>query len=109
MPSKGISPKFLRKFFISVAVLKMMYTTDLFLTPGSQKTKGMKGAIRKLAKIQRQVTLHITRALRSAPTDVVNACTDVLPFHLCVKKLTYRATSKLVTLPQSHPLEKHIT
>jgi len=108
-PSKGISPKYMRVLFISIAVPKMMYATDLFLTPGSQKTKGMKGAIKKLTKIPRQATLHITRALRSAPTDMVDACTDILPFHLLVKKLTCRAASRLATLPQSHPFEKHIT
>ena len=86
----------------------MMYATDLFLTPGSWKTKGMKGAISKLAKIQRQASLHIARALRSAPTDAIDACTNVLPFHLLVEKLTYRAASRLVTLPQSHPLERHV-
>src|SRR5882724_6568579 len=32
-PYKGISPKFMRKIFISVAVPKIMYATDLFLTP----------------------------------------------------------------------------
>ena len=58
-PSKGVSPKYMRRFYISVAIPKMMYATDLFLTPGSQKTKGTKGAISKLTRIQRQVTLKI--------------------------------------------------
>src|SRR5882724_7224672 len=38
--------------------------------------------ISKLAKIQRQVMLHIMGALRSTLTDVIDACADVLPFHL---------------------------
>src|SRR5882724_10498111 len=99
----------MRKFFISVAVPKMLYLTDLFLMPGSQKTKETKGTINKLAKIQRQTALHITRAMRSTPTDAVNACADVLPFHLLDERLTYRASSRLATLPQSHPLERHVT
>jgi len=34
---------------------------------------------------------------------------DVLPFHLLVEKLTHRAATRLATLPQSHPLEMHVT
>ena len=33
---------------------------------------------------------------------------DVLPFHLLVKKLMHRAATRLVTLPQSHPLEMYV-
>src|SRR5882724_11121893 len=59
----------------------MMYVSDLFLMPGLRTSKGTKGFISKLAKIQRQVTLHITGALRSAPTDAIDACTELIPFH----------------------------
>ena len=63
---KGVSAKYMRQFFISVAILKMLYAADLFLVQGLGVRKGTKGFISKLAKIQRQAMLHITRALRSA-------------------------------------------
>ena len=46
--------------------------------------------------------------MRSAPTDTIDACMDILPFPLLVEKIMFRATSRLATLPRSHPLEKHI-
>jgi len=106
--SEGVSAKFMRWFFILVIIPRMMYVTDLFLMPGSRISKGTKGFISKLAKIQRQETLHITGALRSVPTDVIDACTDMIPFHFLVERLMHRATTRLVTLPLSHPLVKHI-
>jgi len=30
-----------------------------------------------------------------------------MPFHILVEKLTHRATTRLATLPNCHPLEKH--
>src|SRR5882724_8740741 len=65
--SKGASAKFMRQFFIAVAIPKMMYAADLFLIPGSRISIGTKGFIGKLAKVQRQASLHITGAMRSAP------------------------------------------
>src|SRR5882724_10080270 len=105
---KGVSAKFMRQFFISVAILKMLYASELFLIPGSRTSKGTRGFISKLANIQRQAALHITGALRSTPTDTIDACADMLPFHLLVEKLTYNVAMRLVTLPQSHPLGRHM-
>jgi len=68
----------------------------------------MKGFITRLAKIQRQASLHITGALRSAPTGAIDACVDILPFPLLIERIVFQATSWLVTLPQLHPLEWHV-
>src|SRR5882724_12503250 len=106
--SKGVSAKFMRWFFIAVAIPKMMYAADLFLVPGLRVSKGTKGFIGKLAKVQRQALLHITGAMRYAPTDVIDACTDLAPFHLLVESLNYTAATRMATLPRSHPLAKHI-
>src|SRR5882724_10438583 len=106
-PMKGVSAKHMRQFYISVAIPKMLYAADLFLIPGSEVGKGTKGFISKLVKIQRQATLHITGALRSTPTEVIDACTDIMPFHILVEKLTHRATTRLAMLPNCHPLVKH--
>ena len=107
--SKGVSAKFMRQFFISVTIPRMVHATDLFLMPGLRISKGTKGFISKLAKIQRQASLHITGALRSTPMDAINPCADLVPFHLLVERLMYRSATRMVTLPWSHPLAKHIT
>ena len=97
----------MRHFFISVAIPKMLYAADIFLILETNKTRGMKGFISKLGKVQRQASLHITGALRSAPTNVVDACADLLPSYLLVIKSLFQAATRLATLPQSHPMHKH--
>ena len=42
------------------------------------------------------------------PTDVLDTCSDLLPFHLLVKKVMHRAATWLASLPSSHPLYTHI-
>ena len=108
-PSRGVSPKYMRWYFIAIAVPKMLYVANLFLILGSRMGKGTKGAISNLAKIQRQAVLHVTGALKTAPTDAIDTCADILPFHLLVKKLAYHSGSRLAMLPQTHPLGRHIT
>src|SRR5882724_11089565 len=68
----------------------------------------MKSSIAKLARIQRQASLHIMGTMKMAPTDVVDACTDLLPFNLLVERTLFRAVSRLATLPSLHPLEIHM-
>jgi len=46
--------------------------------------------------------------MRSAPTDAIDACAYIPPFPLLIEKIVFQATSRLVTLPKSHPLEQHI-
>jgi len=72
-----------------MAVPKMLYTADLFLIPEGKRTRGTKGFIKKLAHIQRQASLHVTGALKSTPTDAIDACTDLIPFHLLVEKASH--------------------
>ena len=98
-PTKGISAKYMRRFYLSVAVPRMLYATELFLTPQSRKSQGTKGFINKLGRIQRQASLHITGVMKTTPTYTINACTDLLPFHLLVTKLTHCAAMHLPTLP----------
>jgi len=83
----------MRCFYISIMVPKMLYAAYLFLILQSRHTKGTKGFIGKLVQVQRQASLHITGALKSAPTDAIDACVDLFPFHLLVEKATHQATT----------------
>src|SRR5882724_7079960 len=93
--------------YMAITVPKMLYVADLFLIPDSPVSKGTKGYISRLGRIQRQASLQITSAMRSTPTDVADACADLLPFHLLIRKLTYHATVRISMLPHAHPLVKH--
>jgi len=90
---KGISAKHMRKFYITTAIPRMLYAADLFLTPQSGQAIGSKGHIKRLGRIQRQATIHTTGALRSTPTDSLDAHADLLPFQYLVEKLLYRVTT----------------
>src|SRR5882724_2815447 len=87
---------------------KMLYTTDLFLVPEIHLSKDTKSSIAKLARIQRQASLHIMGAMKTAPMDGVDTCADLLPFNLLVERTLFQAASRLATLPSSHPLEIHV-
>ena len=99
----------MRWFYTTVSVPKLLYAADLFLLPESHLSKGMKGFITRLARIQRQASIHITGALWSSP-DTIDSCADLLPFRLLVdkNKILFSAASRMATLPSSHTLEKHV-
>jgi len=86
----------------------MLYVADLFLIAEMDRSRGTKGPIERLSKIQWQASLHIMGALRSALMDVIDVCADLLPFPLLINKVTHRAAMRLATLPSSHPLTRHI-
>ena len=93
---------------MAMAISKMLYAADLFLIPESVGHKETKGTISRLAKIQRQASLHIMGAMKSAPADVIDTCTDLLPFQLLVSKVVHHTATRLASLPAAHPLAKHI-
>jgi len=88
-PLRGVSAKHMQKFYLAITVLNMLYVADLFLIPENRNLKGTKYFIGKLGKVQRQASLHITRMMWSAPMDTIDACTDLLHFHLLIEKLTH--------------------
>ena len=59
--------------------------------------------------MQRQAALHIMGAMRTSPTDSLDAHTDLLPFQLLTEQLVHRAAARLFMLPTSHPLAKHVS
>jgi ribonuclease HI len=68
------------------------------------KNSGSSAALRQLQKTQRIATLAITGTLRSSPNDFMDAHTGLLPIDLALRKATYRAVIRLLTLPYTHPL-----
>ncbi|OSC96537.1 hypothetical protein PYCCODRAFT_1379002, partial [Trametes coccinea BRFM310] len=100
-------------FYLAVVVPSMLYAADTFMTPlrtleGHTWQHGSVGHVRRLAAVQRQALLAMTGALRSAPTDALEAHARLLPFDLLVDKLCHRAAVRLCALPDSHPLAPHV-
>ena len=106
-PSKGVSSRYMRQFYTSVALPKMLYGVDIFLSPPSCKGKGSKGIIEKLARVQRQAAIHITGTMRTTATDTLDAHADLLPFSLLVDKKCHDEATRLATLADKHPLHRH--
>ena len=108
-PSTGLSAKFMRRLYITVAVPKMTYGLDVWYTPpnkpvGRKKNSGSVKALRELGKLQRLATLAINGALRSSPTDLLDAHAGLLPMSLLLKKICFRSLLRICSLPKTNPV-----
>ena len=108
-PSAGLSPKFMRQLYITVAIPKMTYGLDVWYTPphrieGNRKNSGSVKALREYSKLQRLATIAINGALRTSPTDLLDAHSGLLPMNLLLKKICHRSMVRICTLPQTNPV-----
>ena len=108
-PSTGVSSKLMRQLYIATVIPKMTYGLDVWYTPptkplGYRQNIGSVAALRQMTKIQRIATLAITGGIKSTPTDLLDAHAGVLPIELGLQKICHRATVRMATLPNSHPL-----
>ena len=112
-PSTGVKSKLMRQLYLAVALPKITYGLDVWYTPptkpaGFSRNTGSVGILRSLQKTQRIATIAITGALRSAPTDLIDAHAGLLPVELALLKACHRAMVRTLTLPSSHPLHRII-
>ena len=56
-----------------------------------------------LATMQRKAAIWITGAFRTSPTGGVQALAGLLPIHLHIRKLSWRASFRTATLSATHP------
>ena len=108
-PTWGITPKYARRLYISVALPRIMYGADLWCHPmqgerSGQKFKGSLRVLKHLATLQRAGSIAITGSLRTSPTETLNATSFLLPIPQLVDKTCFRALTRLATLPPGHPL-----
>jgi len=112
-PTWGITPKYAKRLYISVALPRVLYAADVWCTPTSGEHPGPKAVgsakvTKQIASIQRAGALAITGGLRSSPTDALNASAYLLPATSTINKWCHRAYTRMATLPQEHPLFKPI-
>jgi ribonuclease HI len=110
-PSTGVSAKLMRQLYIAVAIPKMTYGVEVWYSPpikptGAARNAGSVGALRGLQKAHRMATLAINGALRTTPLDLLDAHAGTLPIELTLLKTCHRATIRLCTVPQTHPLHQ---
>ena len=56
-----------------------------------------------LGQMQRKAAIWITGAFRTSPTGGVQAIAGLLPIHLHIQKLSWRASFRTATLSDTHP------
>ena len=110
-PSWGITPKYARRLYISVALPKVMYAIDIWCTPihgeaSGPRDKGSVAAVKRLTTVQRAGAIAITGGLRTSPTDALDACAYTFPVAQLVEKWCLKAAVRLTTIPPQHPLYK---
>ena len=105
----GVPPSLVRRLYIAVAVPRIFYAADICVVAGSRKNLiGSAKLNTRLKTIQCKAAIAITGALRSTASDVLDVHANLLPIPLLIQKVRARAALRLATLPESHPIHKHV-
>ena len=112
-PSWGITPKYVRRLYLGIALPRILYGADVWCGPprtdsAGPKNTGSAKVIRQLTTIQRSGAIAIMGALRTSPTDTLDICSFLLPAILNIEKWCHRAAVRLATTPPQHPLYKPV-
>jgi ribonuclease HI len=107
--SKGVSMKYVRRLYISIALPRMLYGADIFLAPaqhnpGATLKKDNRAVIAKISSVQRRAAVMITGAMSATPGDMLDVHANLLLVHILVDKLLHQAALRFATLPPTHPL-----
>ena len=101
----GVPANLMRKLFTYGAGIWFRPT---YMEGTNQRHRGSIGTAKRLASIQRMANVSILGAMRTTATDTLDAHTLLLPTHLLLQKTCHQAAVRLATLPQRHPLYKHM-
>jgi len=109
--AKGMRGEFMRAMLYGVAIPSMLYAADVWCVPpvrraNGRQTRGTKGFIGRMERVQRQAALQITGALRTTPTDLLLAHVDIAPLEFHIRKICHSAALRIATLPQTNPIGK---
>ena len=114
--NKGVSPSFVRQLYLTIAIPRLLYGADIFLSPRRRHNFTSPSptptynimVMHQLATIQRRASIIITGAMRTTASSVLNILSDLLPIHLAVDKWHHNTTLGLATIPKGHLLYKMI-
>ncbi|QRV81841.1 RNA-directed DNA polymerase from mobile element jockey [Ceratobasidium sp. AG-Ba] len=107
----GLKPEAARRLHQAVFLPKVTYAADVWWehvrrNESNTRDLGASGFTKKLQSIQRISALNITGALRTSPTDALDAHAGILPIKLELQRACHRAAIRLATIPTSHPLRQ---
>ncbi len=110
--NKGISPSFIRQLYLTIAIPRLLYGTDIFLSPQRRHIATSPSptltynvtVMCQLAMIQRRASIMITGTMRTTASSVLNILSGLLPMHLAVDKWRHNAALGLAVTPKGHPL-----
>ena len=110
-PSWGITPKYARRLYISVALPRILYAADIWCVAIHSKRMrtskiGPVKVLDRVAMIQRVGALAITGGLRTSAMDALNMHAHLLPLAPLVRKWCHQALTRLAALPKEHLLYK---
>ena len=108
-PTSGVNLRLMRQMYSAVAIPKVVYAADVWYTPtrkkeGASRLSGSVGITNKLASIQRMAAIAITGAMRTTATDILDLHAGLTPIPLMLHRICHRATLRLASLPETHPL-----
>jgi hypothetical protein len=76
--TKGVQLKYIRQFYIAVALPHMLYAASIFIKPHTEHTKRTSSTIKLLTRIQHQAVVLITGALHSTATEILDTHSHLL-------------------------------
>ena len=104
--TKGLWACQLRTLYYSTVVPSMLYAAEVFIKPAADSSigRGSIGIVNTLQRVQCQMALRITGAMRSTPTDVLFTHAGMWSMKHLVNKICARAATHLATCPDLHPI-----
>jgi hypothetical protein len=105
--TKDIPAKFMRHFFISVAIPRMLYGVSIYLHPNTKGECKSKG-VQMMAHVQCQAALLITGAMSTTAGELLDAHANLFPLKIAINKQLHWETVQMAALPSSHPLHTEL-
>ena len=107
--TKGMQGEYTRRLFYATAAKSMLYAMDVWCPigkgkGGEERITGMKGVLKKMESVLRRAAIQSTGAMKSTPTDLLLAHTDMLPPKEQIKLICQATATQIATLPRSHPI-----
>jgi hypothetical protein len=111
---KGTRGHLSQQLYMAAAVPAMLYAASVWLIPTVRsnekgcKSTGSVGAAMQLTRVQRMASIHITGAMCTTASDILNTYANLLPINLLIDKHCFQEALQLTTLPNSHLLYLHV-
>ncbi|KAG5733033.1 putative 115 kDa protein in type-1 retrotransposable element [Termitomyces sp. T112] len=106
----GVSGSLARRLYEAVVVPNMLYAADVWCASGVRMEDGTRqkarGFLEKMQRVQRMGALQITGALRTTPTDLLEAHAGIEPMDLRIQRMCVTAAARIAAMPDTHPLRK---